>query len=463
MNDAYHRIEGLVDPASFEEFAPAGRGNYITGRARVAGRGVYISAANTAPPTMTPLEGVAKQAAFFEAVERDPAPLALIVDAPGTVQQAGGKTPIPPDADRLMVSADGVGRLYSMQARLRYTVPQIAVVVGRVGAALSFPVSLCDVVVMARQAAVCIGRPDAVRFMIGQETDFERLGGAAMHCTVSGVGDVLAEDTAAALAWARRWLSRVPEAAGRPCPVAAPAPPAAGAVPPDDIVPADPNRPFDMHALVAACGDAGSFLETKALFAPESLVGLGRIAGRTVGVIANNSVARGGILFPETCRKMTDFIRFCDGFGIPMVFFADTPGFMVGEETEATGIVRAGADLLAAIARASVPKLCVVVRKAYTAGLYAMAGPGFDPRHVWALPSASVSIFGRKALERFAAARDINPQDRQRVAMMIAQSEDPRLLVEKGLIERVIRAAELRPALVRFLENAANPALTPGG
>jgi len=232
--------------------------------------------------------------------------------------------------------------------------------------------------------------------VIGERTTLEEMGGAAMHCRVSGCGDLLCADEDEAIQAARRWLGYFPPNwRGDPPTEPAKGPAYSGPVTP--LVPLDESEPFDMLPLVAAVCDEGSFFEVKPEFATELICGLARIEGRVVGVLANQPLAKGGVLFVDSADKAARFIWLCDAFNIPLLFLADVPGFMIGKEVERQGIIRHGAKMITAVAEATVPKLCVVVRKAYGAGLYAMAGPGFEPDATLALPTASIAVMGPQA------------------------------------------------------------------
>ena len=163
------------------------------------------------------------------------------------------------------------------------------------------------------------------------------------------------------------------------------------------MVPAEEARGYDMHAVIDGVVDAESFFEIKPLFAPELIVGLARLDGRPVGIVANNPMHKGGVLFVDSADKAARFIWCCDAFNIPLVFLADVPGFMVGTEVERQGIIRHGAKMITAVSEATVPKVSVIVRKAYGAGLYAMAGPAFDPEATIALPTAKIAVMGPEA------------------------------------------------------------------
>jgi acetyl-CoA carboxylase carboxyltransferase component len=218
-----------------------------------------------------------------------------------------------------------------------------------------------------------------------------------MHCSVSGCGDVLCKSEDEAIAWARRYIGYLPSHEGQDPPrVPAKAPKTSGKRI-EELIPVDENKFFDMMAVIHEIIDEGSWCEIKQLFAKEILTGFARIDGRTVGVVANQPKWLGGVLFVDSADKAARFIWLCDAFNVPLLYLADVPGFMIGTKVERQGIIRAGAKMIAAVSEASVPKISVVVRKAYGAGLYAMCGPAFEPDACIALPTASIAVMGPSA------------------------------------------------------------------
>src|SRR5205814_4374119 len=220
----------------------------------------------------------------------------------------------------------------------------------------------------------------------------EEMGGARMHATVSGCGDNLATDAADAIAQARRYFAYLPENwRQEPSPIE----PGKPAVAFDaSFIPESERAGYDMHRIVEALVDEATFFEIKPLFAKELIVGFARLAGRSVGIVANNPMQKGGVLFVDSADKAARFIWCCDAFNVRLVFLADVPGFMIGTQVERQGIIRSGAKMITAVSEATVPKVSVIVRKAYGAGLYAMAGPAFDPDATIALPSARIAAMG---------------------------------------------------------------------
>jgi acetyl-CoA carboxylase carboxyltransferase component len=229
----------------------------------------------------------------------------------------------------------------------------------------------------------------------GEQTTLEAMGGASVHCRESGVGHFLCATEVDAIETVRRYLSYLPSNWQGSPPAAQPRP--APQVDLAALVPTSERQAFDMRKYVRGLLDADSFFEIQALWAREVVVGFGRLSGEVVGVVANNSIFKGGVLFVDSADKATRFVQLCDAFNVPLLFLADVPGFMVGSMVEKQGIIRHGAKMITAIAEATVPKICVVVRKAYGAGLYAMAGPGFEPDATIALPTAKIAVMGAEA------------------------------------------------------------------
>jgi acetyl-CoA carboxylase carboxyltransferase component len=245
-------------------------------------------------------------------------------------------------------------------------------------------------------ASMYLGSPRMAEMVIGEKVTLEEMGGAKMHTSTSGCGHFLVASDEEGIDLARRYLSYFPSNWMESPPPAPPAAPASderiGA-----IVPADQNKPFDMYDLIDALIDDGSWLEVQARWAPELIVGYARLDGRVVGIVANQPKVKGGVLFVDSSDKAARFIWTCNAFNVPLLFLADVPGFMIGKKVEREGIIRAGAKMISAVSEATVPKISVVVRKCYGAGLYAMAGPAFEPDACIALPTAQIAVMGAEA------------------------------------------------------------------
>jgi acetyl-CoA carboxylase carboxyltransferase component len=290
------------------------------------------------------------------------------------------------------------GRIFYHEVMLSGLVPQLCLLFGPSAAGGAYIPAFCDIVVMVEgRASMYLGSPRMAEMVIGEKTTLEDMGGARMHCEVSGCGDVLVQSDEEAIDFARRYLEYFPDHCDSQPEVVAMAEPLKDPEALGRLIPTNQNVPFDMFELIAHLVDANSFLELKALFAKELITGLARIGGRVVGVIANQPQVKGGVLFVDSADKGTRFIALCDAFNIPLLFLADVPGFMIGSKVERQGIIRHGAKMLYAVSEATVPKISVIVRKVYGAGLYAMCGPAYGTDATLALPTAYIAVMGPEA------------------------------------------------------------------
>jgi acetyl-CoA carboxylase carboxyltransferase component len=286
------------------------------------------------------------------------------------------------------------------------------------------------------------------------------MGGARMHATVSGCGDNLAVDDEDAIDQARAWLSYFPQTWREAPPEYAAAPPARELT--ADMIPYDEHVAYDVHDVIDALVDEESFLERMPLFAPELVTGLARLDGRPIGIVANNPQQKGGVLFVDSADKAARFIWLCDAFNLPLVFLADVPGFMIGTAVERQGIIRHGAKMVTAVSEATVPKVSVILRKAYGAGLYAMSGPAFEPEATIALPTARIAVMGPEAAvnavyaNRIAAIDDSSERDAFVADQRREYEADVDLyrLASELVIDAVVDFGELRGEVVRRIELA---------
>ena len=292
----------------------------------------------------------------------------------------------------------GAGRIFYNQVQLSGVIPQICLLFGPSAAGGAYIPAFCDIVVMVdKNASMYLGSPRMAEMVIGEKVTLEELGGARMHCSESGCGDVLVKTEEEAIAFARRYAAMMPQNCHEAPRLVPARPPRPDQKPLTLVIPADENKPFDMFAVIDAVADEGSFVEIKKLFAKEIVTGFARIEGRAVGIVANQPKHKGGVLFVDSADKAARFIWLCDAFNVPLLYLADVPGFMIGTVVEKQGIIRAGAKMIAAVSEATVPKISVIVRKAYGAGLYAMCGPAFEPDACIALPTASIAVMGPSA------------------------------------------------------------------
>jgi acetyl-CoA carboxylase carboxyltransferase component len=296
--------------------------------------------------------------------------------------------------------------------------------------------------------------------VVGEITTLEAMGGARMHVSQSGCADNLASDDHDAIDQAKAYLSYFPRSWRENPPVYEPE--AADVQLSADTVPADERVPFDMHAVIDGIVDRDSFFEVKPLFARELIVGLARLDGRPVGILANNSVHLAGTLFVDSADKAARFIWCCDAFNIPLIFLADVPGFMIGSAVERQGIIRHGAKMVTAVSEATVPKVSVIVRKAYGAGLYAMSGPAFSPEATIALPTARIAVMGPEAAINAVYANKIaSIEDPSERAEFVAEQRaiyetdvDLLRLASELVIDAIIEPQQLRAELIARIEHA---------
>ena len=355
------------------------------------------------------------------------------------------------------------GRIFRNQVRLSGAVPQICLLFGPSAAGGAYIPAFCDVVFMVEgNASMYLGSPRMAEMVIGEKVTLEEMGGARMHCEVSGCGDLLAKDEDICLKAARDYFAYMPQNGGETVPSIA-GRPAGGKKRIDDVLPEKENQAFDMFDVIQAITDEGSFFEVKKLFARELITGFARLDGRAVGIVANQPKWKGGVLFVDSADKAARFVWLCDAFNLPLVFLADVPGFMIGKAVERQGIIRHGAKMISAVSDATVPKISVIVRKAYGAGLYAMCGPAFDADATIALPQAMIAVMGAEAAVNAVFANKIAAKPEAERAAYVEQlrteyREDIDLLkLGANLhVDAVIPGDELRVELIRRFETLAS-------
>jgi acetyl-CoA carboxylase carboxyltransferase component len=452
------RLALLLDDGSFAEDAllantmaddlPAD--GVVTGVGRVQGRPVVVVANDpTVKAGSWGARTVEKIVRATEHALRHELPVFWLVDS------AGARIT---DQVELFPGRRGAGRIFYNQVRLSGRVPQICCLFGPSAAGGAYIPSFCDIVIMVEgNASMYLGSPRMAEMVIGEQATLEEMGGARMHATVSGCGDNLAVDDADAIEQAKAVLHYLPQTWRGEPPVYEPVAPAHELT--AELVPSADTQGYDMHTLIDGLVDAESFFEVKPLFAPELIVGLGLLAGRPVGIVANNPMQLGGTLFVDSADKAARFIWWCDAFNIPLVFLADVPGFMIGTQVERQGIIRHGAKMVTAVSEATVPKVSVIVRKAYGAGLYAMSGPAFEPEACIALPTAKIAVMGPDAAvnavfaNKIAAIEDPDERaayiDEQRT--IYEEDVDLYRLASELVIDAVVDFPDLRGEVTRRL------------
>ncbi|HLM65241.1 MAG TPA: acyl-CoA carboxylase subunit beta [Acidimicrobiales bacterium] len=455
------RLALLLDEGSFVEdgllannaAADLPADGVVTGVGRVEGRPVCVMANDpTVKAGSWGARTVEKIVRLTEHALRNELPVFWLVDS------AGARIT---DQVELFPGRRGAGRIFYNEVRLSGRVPQICCLFGPSAAGGAYIPSFCDVVFMVEgNASMYLGSPRMAEMVIGEHTSLEQMGGARMHATVSGCGDNLAVDDEDAIDQARAWFSYFPQTWRDDPPRYEPRPAARPLT--ADMVPAEEHVGYDMHHVVDALVDEESFFERMPLFAPEVITGLARLDGRPVGIVASNPLHKGGALFVDSSDKAARFVWLCDAFNVPLVFLADVPGFMIGTAVERQGIIRHGAKMVTAVSEATVPKVSVVVRKAYGAGLYAMAGPAFEPEATIALPTARIAVMGPEAAvnavyaNRIAAIDDEDErsafvEDRRRA---YEADVDLYRLASELVIDAVVDFGDLRGELIRRIESA---------
>jgi acetyl-CoA carboxylase carboxyltransferase component len=451
------RLALLLDEDSFVEdsllanaMAPSAdlpADGVVTGIGRIEGRSVCVMANDpTVKAGSWGARTVEKIVRLTEHALRHNLPVIWLVDS------AGARIT---DQVDLFPGRRGAGRIFYNQVRLSGRVPQVCCLFGPSAAGGAYIPSFCDIVIMVEgNASMYLGSPRMAEMVIGEITTLEEMGGARMHASVSGCGDNLAVDDEDAIDQAKAYLSYFPSSWHD-------LPPRYEAVTPTqeitaDLVPSDEHVPFDMHVLIDGIVDRESFFEIKPLWASEVIVGLGRLEGEPVGIVANNPAQLGGVLFVDSADKCARFIWLCDAFNIPLVFLADVPGFMVGTAVERQGIIRHGAKMITAVSEATVPKVSVIVRKAYGAGLYAMSGPAFDPEATLALPTAKIAVMGPEAAVNAVFANKIaaidDPDEREAYVAeqrrLYEEDVDLLRLASELVVDAVVDFPDLRHQIV---------------
>ncbi|MEA2142480.1 MAG: hypothetical protein QOI64_910, partial [Solirubrobacteraceae bacterium] len=349
----------------------------------------------------------------------------------------------------------GAGKIFHSQVRASGSIPQLCALFGPSAAGGAYIPAFCDAVVMVEgNASMYLGSPRMAEMVVGEITTLEEMGGAKMHCTVSGCGTHLVKTEPEAIDVVRRMLSYLPSNWTEQPPSAPAQEPKAG-VDLRGMVPVEERKAFDMRRYVAGLVDEGTFFEIHALWARELVVGFARLAGEVIGIVANNPMQKGGVLFVDSADKATKFMQLCDAFNIPLLFLADVPGFMIGSAVERQGIIRHGAKMITAVSEATVPKISVIVRKAYGAGLYAMAGPGFEPDCCIALPTAMIAVMGPEAAVNAVYANKIAElPESERAAYVEAKREEYRedidivRLASELVVDAIVEPEDLRAELV---------------
>jgi len=464
---ARERIERLLDPGSFTELdelarhratdfgvtanRPYGDG-VVTGFGTVDGRPVcvYSQDFTVFGGSLGEVYGE-KIVKVMDHALKTGCPLIGINDGGGARIQEG------------VVALGLFGEIFYRNVIASGVIPQISLIMGPCAGGAVYSPAITDFTLMVEGTShMFITGPDVIKTVTGEEVSFEDLGGAHAHNVKSGVAHYQAKDEDDCLDFARELLSYLPSNNlddPPPVPAAEPGPlevtDADAAL--DSLIPDSPNQPYDAHTVIASILDDREFLEIHALFAPNILVGFGRVEGATVGVVANQPMHLAGVLDIDASEKAARFVRTCDCFNIPVLTFVDVPGFLPGTGQEWGGIIRRGAKLIYAYAEATVPKITVIMRKAY-GGAYDVMGSkhlGGDINLAW--PTAQIAVMGAQGAvnilyrRELAAAADPEALRAERVAEYEDTLANPYIAAERGYVDTVIRPAETRSQVIRAL------------
>jgi methylmalonyl-CoA carboxyltransferase large subunit len=459
---ARERIDNLVDRGSFEElglfaqhrqahFGMAGKevpaDGVVTGAASVDGRLVHLASQD-----FTVLGGSAgevhshKVADAMEQSLHTGSPFIFINDSGGARVQEG------------IDSLSGYGHVFFTNVELSGAVPQISLICGPCAGGAAYSPALTDFIIMTRQAQMFITGPQVIKQVTGEQITAEALGGADSHMVHSGVIHFIAQDDQEAIGICRRLLSFLPSNNLEDPPRIAhdndvdPNPELAR------IVPVESKQGYDMRDVICGIVDRGDFLEVHAGFAPNIIVGFGRILGRTIGIIANQPAVLSGAIDINASIKSSRFIRFCNAFNISLVTFVDVPGFLPGIQQEYGGIIRNGAKMLFAYSAATVPKIQVILRKSYGGAHLAMCSKDLGADRVFAWPTAEVAVMGaegaveivfRKEVE---AAEDKAAKRAELIDKYRSTFSTPYVAAGRRLVDSIIEPADTRRHLAQALE-----------
>ena len=357
----------------------------------------------------------------------------------------------------------GSGHLFQEEVVMSGVIPLVAAMMGPCAAGTAYIPGLSDFVPMVSgQGAMALAGPHLTKAVTGEDISMEDLGGAKVHCRKSGVGDLEVPDDEECIDAVKDYLSFFPSNCEEKPPIREVSDPI------DrksekllEIVPESPRHPYDMYDVISEIVDDGEYFDIKPKFAKTIITCLARFGGQPCGIVASQPKQLGGILENDSADKAARFVNLCDAFGIPLLFLQDVPGFMVGSKVEHAGIIRHGAKMLYAVSRATVPKITVVVRKAYGAGYYVMNGRAYEPDLIVAWPSAEISVMGAEGAVNIIGRSAIEASDdpdatREKMLEAVREQIDPYIPAGNAMIDDIIDPRETRETIARGLRMAAN-------
>ena len=465
---ARERIDLLVDENTFTELGIHGgihfavRGlegkeapadGVITGYGRVEGRMVAVCAYDfTVMAGSMGMTGELKVTRLRELALSKRMPFVWLLDSAGArIQEAVGSL------------FAGSGHLFREEVIMSGVIPQVAALMGPCAAGTAYIPGLADFVPMVKgRGSMALAGPHLVRAAVGEDVTQEELGGSRVHCRKSGVGDLEVADDEECILRIKQYLSYFPSH-NREAPPARPTSDPIDRMDDEllDVLPESNRKPYDMYDVIRRIVDDGQYFDLKPQWAKTIITCFARFGGRPVGIVANQPRQLGGILDNDSADKAARFVNLCNAFGIPLVFLQDVPGFMVGTKVEQAGIIRHGAKMLHAVANATVPKITVVLRKAYGAGYYVMCGRAYEPDLIVAWPTAEISVMGAEGAVEIVFRKQVeeaeDPAAKKRELIEAYRSIiDVYIAARNDMIDDVIDPRETRPVICRALEMAEN-------
>ncbi len=444
--------DGLTfEDGKFAEFDASDRlpaDGLLTGAATFEDRDVHFMANDfTVKAGSMAAKGVEKFLRMQQRALKTGKPVFYLMDSSGgRIDQQTG----------FFANREGIGKYYYNHSRLSGRVPQICVLYGPCIAGAAYTPVFADFTIMVEgMSAMAIASPRMVEMVTGEDIDLQDLGGPHVHTTESGSADLVARDEHHARELVTQLIQYLPDNSDHTPPRTQSTPPKRAPDGIDAVIPPDPNKGYDMMDVITRLVDRESFFELQPAFGPEIITGFAHIDGRPVGVIANQPNHRAGAIFPDSAEKAAQFAWKCDAFNVPLLYLCDTPGFMAGSQVEREGILEQGKKMIYATSEATVPKLCVVVRKAYGAGIYAMSGPAYDPESTIALPSGEIAIMGPEAAinavyaNKLAAIDDESERaaKEQELREEYREDIDVRRMASEVVIDEIIPPSSLREEL----------------
>ncbi|HWK17922.1 MAG TPA: acyl-CoA carboxylase subunit beta [Solirubrobacteraceae bacterium] len=464
---ARERLELLIDAGTWTELGIHARPHFsaramdgkdapadgvITGYGKIDGRLTAVAAYDfTVMAGSMGMTGELKVGRLRELALTKRIPFVWLLDSAGArIQEAVGSL------------FAGSGHLFREEVVNSGVIPQVAALMGPCAAGTAYIPGLADFVPMVKgRGSMALAGPHLVRAAVGEDVTQEELGGSRVHCRKSGVGDLEVADDQECIQKIKDYLAYFPQNCEQPPPIAASEDPIdRGDEALLDVLPESNRKPYDMYEVIRRIVDDGVYFDMKPQFAKTIITCLGRFGGRPAGIVANQPKQLGGILDNDSADKAARFINLCNAYGIPLVFLQDVPGFMVGTKVEEAGIIRHGAKMLYATANATVPKITVILRKAYGAGYYVMCGRAYEPDLIVAWPSAEISVMGAEGAVEIIFRKQVEAAEdpaakRQELIDEFRKIIDVYIAAGNDMIDDVIDPRETRPTICRALEMAA--------